>query len=136
MLIKLFIAQNIILYLVFYWMEWLQNQIHYPLLGKHFLLRIHLDIYNVFKYITFNGEGNSNPLQCSCLENPRIGEPGGLPSMVSHQVGHDWSDLAVASSSTFNLRSWSTWYLVPTFTLLLRFFDWCFLLFSLNIDII
>ena len=27
--------------------------------------------------------------QCSCLENPRDGEPGGLPSMGSHRVGHD-----------------------------------------------
>ena len=27
------------------------------------------------------GEGNGNPLQCSCLENPRDGKPGGLPSM-------------------------------------------------------
>ena len=83
------------------------------------------------------GEGNGNPLQCSCLENPRdggawkaavhgvaegrtrlsdftftfhfhalkkemathssvlawripgTGEPGGLPSMGSHRVGHD-----------------------------------------------
>ena len=40
------------------------------------------------------GEGNGNPLQCYCLENPRDGEPGGLPSMGSHRVGHDWSDLA------------------------------------------
>ena len=40
------------------------------------------------------GEGNGNPLQCSCLENPRDGNPGGLPSMGSHRVGHDWSDLA------------------------------------------
>ena len=90
------------------------------------------------------GEGNVNPLQYSCLENPmdrgawwaavhgvmksrtglsdftltfhfhalekelathssilawRIpgtGEPGGLPSMGSHRVRHDWGDLAVA----------------------------------------
>ena len=83
------------------------------------------------------GEGNGNPLQCSCLENPRdggawwaavhgvagsrtrlsdftftfhlhalekematyssvlawkipgMGEPGGLPSMGSHRVGHE-----------------------------------------------
>ena len=42
------------------------------------------------------GEGNGNPLQYSCLENPRDGEPGGLPSMGSHRVGHDWSDLAAA----------------------------------------
>ena len=25
---------------------------------------------------------------------PGTGEPGGLPSMGSHRVGHDWSDLA------------------------------------------
>ena len=91
------------------------------------------------------GEGNDNPLQYSCLENPmdggawwaavhgvarswtrlsdftltfhfhalekemathssvlawRIpgtGEPGGLPSLGSHGVGHDWSDLAAAA---------------------------------------
>ena len=35
------------------------------------------------------GEGNGSPLQCSCLENPRDGKPGGLPSMGSHRVGHD-----------------------------------------------
>ena len=35
------------------------------------------------------GEGNGNPLQCSCLENPRDGKPGGLPSMGSRRVGHD-----------------------------------------------
>ena len=35
------------------------------------------------------GEGNDNPLQCSCLENPREGEPRGLPSLELHRVGHD-----------------------------------------------
>jgi len=44
------------------------------------------------------GEGNGNPLQCSCLENPGTGEPDGLPSMGSHRVGHDWSDLAAAAA--------------------------------------
>ena len=39
--------------------------------------------------LSCNGEGNGNPLQCSCLENPRDGKPGGLPSMGSHRVGHD-----------------------------------------------
>ena len=33
-------------------------------------------------------EGNGNPLQYSCLENPMDGESGGLPSMGSHRVGH------------------------------------------------
>ena len=45
------------------------------------------------------GEGNGNPLQCSCLENPRDREPGGLPSLGSHRVGHDWSDLAAAAAA-------------------------------------
>ena len=29
---------------------------------------------------------------------PGSGEPGGLPSMGSHRVGHDWSDLAAAAA--------------------------------------
>ena len=44
------------------------------------------------------GERNGNPLQCSCLKNPRDGEPGGLLAMGSYRVGHDWSDVAAASS--------------------------------------
>ena len=94
------------------------------------------------------GEGNGNPLQYSCLEDPMdggawwaavhgvaksqtrlsnfpftfhfhalekemathssvlawripgMGEPGGLPSMGSHRVGHDWSDLTTAAAAT------------------------------------
>ena len=30
---------------------------------------------------------------------PGKGEPGGLPSMGSHRVGHDWSDLAAAAAA-------------------------------------
>ena len=32
---------------------------------------------------------------------PGTGEPGGLPSMELHRVGHDWSDLAAAAGSHF-----------------------------------
>ena len=32
---------------------------------------------------------------------PGMGEPGGLPSMGSHRVGHDWSDLAAAAAWFF-----------------------------------
>ena len=35
------------------------------------------------------GEGDGTPLQYFCLENPRDGEPGGLPFVGSHRVGHD-----------------------------------------------
>ena len=30
---------------------------------------------------------------------PGMAEPGGLPSMGSHRVGHDWSDLAAAAEA-------------------------------------
>ena len=30
---------------------------------------------------------------------PGMGEPGGLPSMGWHRVGHDWSDLAAAAAA-------------------------------------
>ena len=35
------------------------------------------------------GEGNGNPLQYSCLENPMDREPGRLQSIGSQRVGHD-----------------------------------------------
>ena len=102
---------------------------------------------NFTSLIPLSGEGNGNPLQYSCQENPmdggawwaavhgvaksptrlsdfpftfhfhalekemathssvlawRIpgtGEPGGLPSLGSHRVGHDWSDLAAAAAA-------------------------------------
>ena len=31
--------------------------------------------------------------------NPGTTEPGGLPSMGSHRVRHDWSDLAAAAAA-------------------------------------
>ena len=33
---------------------------------------------------------------------PGTGEPGGLPSMGSHRVGHDWSNLAAAAADHRN----------------------------------
>ena len=52
---------------------------------------------------------------------PGTGEPGGLPPMGSHRVGHDWSDLAAATGrkwktadclnlcpSIFSLESWNS----------------------------
>ena len=35
---------------------------------------------------------------------PGTGEPGGLPSMGSHRVRHDWSDLAAAVACLCTLR--------------------------------
>ena len=113
---------------------------------EHYLA-VYFKTINYQRLALFCGEGNGDPLQYSCLENPmdrgawwaavhgvmkswtrlsdftftfhfhaleeemathssvlawRIpgtGEPGGLLSMGSHRVGHDWSDLAVAAAA-------------------------------------
>ena len=38
------------------------------------------------------------------LRIPGKGEPGGLPSMGSHRVGHDWSDLAAAAGVQWGIQ--------------------------------
>ena len=64
--------------------------------------RVGHDWVTSLSLFTFIGEGNGNPLQCSCLEIPRTGEPGGLPSTGSNRVGHDWSDLAAAAAAALS----------------------------------
>ena len=39
---------------------------------------------------------------------PGMGEPGGLPFVGSHRVGHDWSDLAAAASHFSHFWHFST----------------------------
>ena len=39
-----------------------------------------------------SGEGNGNPLQCSCLENPTAEEPDGPQSMGSQKCRTQLSD--------------------------------------------
>ena len=39
---------------------------------------------------------------------PGTGEPGGLPSMGLHRVGHDWSDLAAAAAANRNSSTLAT----------------------------
>ena len=34
-----------------------------------------------------------------------MAEPGGLPSMESHRVGHDWSNLAAAAAHFINVKT-------------------------------
>ena len=38
---------------------------------------------------------------------PGTGEPGGLPSLGSHRVGHDWHDLAAACYTVDSLWKWN-----------------------------
>ena len=46
------------------------------------------------------GEGNGNPLQCSCLENPRDGEAWWA---AVYGVAHSWTRLKRLSSSSRSL---------------------------------
>ena len=61
------------------------------------------------------GEGNGNPVlplpfsSVLAWRIPVTGEPGGPPSMGSHRVGHDWSNLAAAAAATVIRGAiWST----------------------------
>ena len=46
-----------------------------------------------------NSESCSNSwIPSTGICRPGTGKPGGLPSMGSHRVGHDWSDLAAAAA--------------------------------------
>ena len=47
------------------------------------------------------------------LRIPGTGEPGGLPSMGSHRVGHDWSDLAAAAAFLRIMTPYSPHFLLP-----------------------
>ena len=40
---------------------------------------------------------------------PGMEEPGGLPSMGSHRVGHDWSDLAAAAAAALSSTTAVCW---------------------------
>ena len=67
------------------------------------------------------------------LRIPGMGEPGGLPSMGSHRVGHNWSDLAacpILHSKNAEQAGFHTW-VKPTLSLWCReenqtqsFFPW------------
>ena len=43
---------------------------------------------------------------------PGTGEPGGLPSMGSHRVGHNCSDLAAAAGTKEASRDKILWFLL------------------------
>ena len=60
-----------------------------PRVGHDLWLHLHFSLSCI-------GEGNGNPLQCSCLENPRDGSLVGC-RLWGRTVGHDWCDLAAAA---------------------------------------
>ena len=73
--------------------------------------------------------GNSKDIACSLEKEmathssvlawriPGTGKPGGLLSMGSHRVGHDWSDLAAAACSQSMFPKLSAFYPQPLLAL-------------------
>ena len=66
---------------------------------------------------------------------PGTGEPGGLPSMGSHRVGHDWSDLAAAAMTSDEYLPVPFGYLYSlfreiSFQILFSFLNWAFYFFN------
>ena len=57
-----------------------------------------------------------------------MGEPGGLPSMGSHSVRHDWSDLAAAAAAAFQSRS--IWCSLNQCILVYTSLDWSILVYT------
>ena len=66
------------------------------------------------------GEGNGNPLQCSCLENPRDGGPWWA---AIYGVAQSWTRLKRLSSSIVLL-----WYLLKIINYIINFNSLSFLL--------
>ena len=56
-----------------------------------------------------------------------MAEPGGLPSMGSHRVRHDWSDLAAAAAAAANLMS------EPSLLITMPFWFWWFKVYPNNL---
>jgi len=62
------------------------------------LLKTHLRFQNTYKSKVGKNTNNTIPIHHSVLawRIPGTRESDGLPSMGSHRVGHNWSDLAAA----------------------------------------
>ena len=55
---------------------------------------------------------------------PEMGEPGGLPSMGSHRVGHNWSDLAETAAAVLLVTGIQQQYDVETNSILHECYLW------------
>ena len=65
----------------------------------HMHIFLHKNVYlfeppytsKAYEKLNFPGKGHGNSLQYSCWKIPWTEEPGGLHSMGSQRIGHDWS---------------------------------------------
>ena len=64
----------------------------------HFGFIFYFILYFLYTYVEKKMATHSSVL---AWRIPGMGEPGGLPSVGSHRVGHDWSDLGVVYTYVF-----------------------------------
>jgi len=61
------------------------------------------------------GVRNGNPLQCSCVKNSISEEPGGLWSVGSQRIGHNWAHMLTITLSFTNILEVKVAQLSPNF---------------------
>ena len=79
------------------------------LINPTFYLKMHIFLWILESFIKFIcqvliGEGNGNPLQCSCLENPR---DGGAWWAAVYGIAQSWTRLKRLSSSSSSKGWWN-----------------------------
>ena len=75
-------------------------------------LRVRHDwVISLSLFIFMHWEGNGNPLQCSCLENPR---DGGAWWAAIYGVTQSWTQLKWLSSSSIPLLEWPKFKILKT----------------------
>ena len=67
---------------------------------------------NINNLMHADREGNGNPLQCSCLENPR---DGGAWQAALYGVAQSWTQLKRFSSSSLDIIWRRAWQPTPVF---------------------
>ena len=92
-------------------------------MGAEFCQRLFLHLLRFHFSLSCIGEANGNPLQCSCLENPR---DGGAWWAAVYGVAQSWTRLKWLSSSSSSIEI-IMWFL--SFNLLI----WCITLIDLCI---
>ena len=66
-----------------------------------------LEAVRIAGYVTWSLNSMATHSSILACRIPGTAEPGGLSSVGSHRVGHDWSDLAaVAANSKLSLYQW------------------------------
>ena len=74
--------------------------------------------FHSYRFNQYSSEATLTHSSILAWRIPGTEEPGGLPSMRSHRVGHNWSDLAAASGLQYVFFPWLIFLRIDWFDLL------------------